>query len=87
MDEVERLTKAQYVNFQEQKFQDFARRTLEAGEKGADVKDVDWESTFFVKHRPVSNIADLPDLDDHYRCASLAFSADKPQTTSLSFHC
>jgi aminocyclopropanecarboxylate oxidase len=67
MDEVERLTKAQYANCREHKFQEFARRTLEAGEKGADVKDVDWESTFFVRHRPVSNIADLPDLDNHYR--------------------
>jgi hypothetical protein len=51
MDEVERLTKAQYANCREHKFQEFARRTLEAGEKGADVKDVDWESTFFVRHR------------------------------------
>jgi aminocyclopropanecarboxylate oxidase len=66
MNEVERLTKAQYANCREHKFQEFARRTLEAGEKGADVKDVDWESTFFVRHRPVSNVADLPDLEDHY---------------------
>ena len=67
MDEVERLTKAHYANFREAKFQEFAARTLEAGDKGADVKDVDWESTFFVRHLPASNLADLPDVDDHYR--------------------
>ena len=68
MDEVERLTKAHYASLREAKFQEFAARTLEAGDKGADVKDVDWESTFFVRHLPASNLADLPDVDDHYRC-------------------
>ena len=63
MDEVERLTKAHYAIFREAKFQEFAARTLEAGDK-----DVDWESTFFVRHLPASNLADLPDVDDHYRC-------------------
>jgi hypothetical protein len=29
---------------------------------------VDWESTFFVRHLPASNLADLPDVDDRYRC-------------------
>ena len=67
MDEVERVSKAHYKNCREDKFKEFAARTLEAGEKGADVKDVDWESTFFVRHLPASNLADLPDLDDHYR--------------------
>ncbi|WVZ73460.1 hypothetical protein U9M48_021763 [Paspalum notatum var. saurae] len=76
MDEVERLTKAQYANSQEAKFQEFAVRTLEAGEKGADVKDVDWESTFFVRHLPASNLADLPDLDDHYRQVMQQFASE-----------
>ncbi|GJM86993.1 hypothetical protein PR202_ga02902 [Eleusine coracana subsp. coracana] len=76
MDEVELLTKAQYGRCQEHKFQEFARRTLEAGEKGADVKDVDWESTFFVRHRPVSNVADLPDLDDRYRQVMKEFASE-----------
>jgi aminocyclopropanecarboxylate oxidase len=67
MDEVERVSKAHYKNIREDKFKEFAARTLEAGEKGADVKDVDWESTFFVRHLPASNLADLPDLDGHYR--------------------
>jgi aminocyclopropanecarboxylate oxidase len=67
MDEVERVSKAHYKNIREDKFKEFAARTLEAGEKGADVKDVDWESTFFVRHLPATNLADLPDLDDRYR--------------------
>ncbi|KAL5207906.1 hypothetical protein ABZP36_032341 [Zizania latifolia] len=76
MDEVERVTKAQYRSCREERFKEFALRTLEAGEKGADVKDVDWESTFFVRHRPVSNVADLPDLDDHYRQVTRQFAAE-----------
>ena len=67
MDEVERVTKAHYKNCREDRFKEFAARTLEAGEKGVDVKDVDWERTYFVRHLPASNLADLPDLDDHYR--------------------
>ncbi|RLN09207.1 1-aminocyclopropane-1-carboxylate oxidase 1-like [Panicum miliaceum] len=76
MDEVERLTKAHYSSCREPRFQEFAARTLEAGEKGADVKDVDWESTFFVRHLPASNIADLPDLDDHYRQVMKQFASE-----------
>ncbi|KAJ1281214.1 hypothetical protein BS78_04G290700 [Paspalum vaginatum] len=76
MDEVERLTKVHYANVREPKFQEFAARTLEAGEKGADVKDVDWESTFFVRHLPASNLADLPDLDDHYRQVMKQFASE-----------
>ncbi|CAD6242170.1 unnamed protein product [Miscanthus lutarioriparius] len=76
MDEVERLTKAHYASFREAKFQEFAARTLEAGDKGADVKDVDWESTFFVRHLPASNLADLPDVDDHYRQVTKQFASE-----------
>ncbi|EMS59239.1 1-aminocyclopropane-1-carboxylate oxidase 3 [Triticum urartu] len=45
-------------------------------EKGDDVKDVDWESTFFVRHLPASNLADLPDLDHHYRQVMKEFAAE-----------
>uniref|UniRef100_A0A0E0GDE1 Fe2OG dioxygenase domain-containing protein n=1 Tax=Oryza nivara TaxID=4536 RepID=A0A0E0GDE1_ORYNI len=76
MDEVERVSKAHYANCREEKFKEFARRTLEAGEKGADVKGIDWESTFFVRHRPVSNLADLPDVDDHYRQVMKQFASE-----------
>ncbi|KAM3224720.1 hypothetical protein ACQJBY_057848 [Aegilops geniculata] len=71
MDEVERVSKAHYAACREEQFKEFAVKTLEAGEKGADVKGVDWESTFFVRHLPASNLADLPDLDHHYSSAHL----------------
>ena len=76
MDEVERVSKAHYAACREDKFKEFAARTLEAGEKGADVKDVDWESTFFVRHLPASNLADLPDLDHHYRQVMKEFASE-----------
>ena len=40
-----------------------------------EVNDLDWESTFFLRHLPVSNIADLPDLDDEYRAVMKEFAA------------
>ncbi|KAF7086077.1 hypothetical protein CFC21_089422 [Triticum aestivum] len=76
MDEVERVSKAHYAACREEQFKEFAARTLEAGEKGADVKDVDWESTFFVRHLPASNLADLPDLDHHYRQVMKEFASE-----------
>ncbi|KAM3224716.1 hypothetical protein ACQJBY_057848 [Aegilops geniculata] len=76
MDEVERVSKAHYAACREEQFKEFAARTLEAGEMGADVKDVDWESTFFVRHLPASNLADLPDLDHHYRQVMKEFAAE-----------
>ncbi|KAM3224717.1 hypothetical protein ACQJBY_057848 [Aegilops geniculata] len=76
MDEVERVSKAHYAACREEQFKEFAARTLEAGEMGADVKDVDWESTFFVRHLPASNLADLPDLDHHYRQVMKEFASE-----------
>ncbi|KAF7080599.1 hypothetical protein CFC21_084653 [Triticum aestivum] len=76
MDEVERVSKAHCAACREEQFKEFAARTLEAGEKGADVKDVDWESTFFVRHLPASNLTDLPDLDHHYRQVMKEFAAE-----------
>ncbi|XP_048536105.1 1-aminocyclopropane-1-carboxylate oxidase 3-like [Triticum urartu] len=76
MDEVERVSKANYTACREGQFKEFAARTLEAGDKGADVKDVDWESTFFVRHLPASNLADLPDLDHHYRQLIKEFASE-----------
>jgi hypothetical protein len=60
MDEVERVSKAHYKDCREDKFREFAARTLEAGEKGDDVRDVDWESTFFVRHLPPPTLPTCP---------------------------
>jgi aminocyclopropanecarboxylate oxidase len=50
----------------EQRFKEMvASKGLEAVQ--SQINDLDWESTFFVRHRPVSNIAEVPDLEDEYR--------------------
>ncbi|KAI4295969.1 hypothetical protein L6164_035962 [Bauhinia variegata] len=66
MDTVERLTKEHYKKFMEQQFKEMvASKGLESAQ--AEINDVDWESTFFLRHRPVSNISEIPDLDEDYR--------------------
>ncbi|XP_073002879.1 1-aminocyclopropane-1-carboxylate oxidase 1-like [Typha latifolia] len=67
MDEVERLTKDHYKKCRENKFKEFASKTLEDGSKGVDTANLDWESSFYLRHLPESNLSEIPDLDDHYR--------------------
>ncbi|KAG0491343.1 hypothetical protein HPP92_004323 [Vanilla planifolia] len=76
MDKVERLTKEHYRRFQEQRFREFASKTLEAGEDKKLVDNLDWESTFFLRHLPVSNVADFPDLDDDHRTTMKEFAVE-----------
>ncbi|PKI66380.1 hypothetical protein CRG98_013182 [Punica granatum] len=58
MDMVERLTKEHYKRCMEQRFKDMvASKGLVAAQ--SEVDDVDWESTFFLRHLPVSNISDF----------------------------
>nr|BAR72291.1 Aminocyclopropanecarboxylate oxidase [Nicotiana benthamiana] len=66
LDTVEKLTKGHYKKCMEQRFKEMvASKGLEAVE--TEIKDLDWESTFFLKHLPVSNISEVPDLEDEYR--------------------
>lgn len=66
MDTVERLTKEHYKKSMEQRFQELvARKALEGVE--AEITNMDWESTFFLRHLPVSTISEVPGLDDKYR--------------------
>nr|BAQ21979.1 1-aminocyclopropane-1-carboxylate oxidase [Gentiana triflora] len=66
MDKVEKLTKDHYKKCMEQRFQEMVeRKGLEAVE--GEVNDLDWESTFHLRHLPTSNISEIPDLDDQYR--------------------
>lgn len=66
MDKVERLTKGHYNKCMEQRFRELvSSRGLEGVE--GEVTDVDWESTFFIRHLPESNISEIPDLEDEYR--------------------
>ncbi|KAG1327078.1 1-aminocyclopropane-1-carboxylate oxidase 3 [Cocos nucifera] len=74
MDEVERLNKEHYRKRREQRFKEFANKALE--DAGSDANDVDWESTFFVKHLPETNLYEIHDLDDQYRKAMREFALD-----------
>lgn len=74
LDTVERLTKEHYRKCMEQRFKEMvASKGLEAVQSKID--DLDWESTFFLRHLPVSNISQIPDLEDDYR-----FSNSNPAT-------
>lgn len=75
MDKVERLTKEHYEKCMEQRFKEFARRALEKGEE-VDTSNMDWESTFFLRHLPESNIYEIPDLTDEYRKTMKEFSLE-----------
>ncbi|XP_068302794.1 1-aminocyclopropane-1-carboxylate oxidase-like [Pyrus communis] len=66
LDTVERLTKEHYRQCLEQKFKELvASKGLEAVQ--TEVNDMDWESTFYLRHLPQSNISQVPDLKDEYR--------------------
>lgn len=72
MDTVERLTKGHYKKCMEQRFKEMvASKGLEAAQ--SEIDDLDWESTFFLRHLPVSNLSEIPDLEDDYRKAMKEF--------------
>ncbi|KAF7815112.1 1-aminocyclopropane-1-carboxylate oxidase [Senna tora] len=66
MDRVERLTKEHYRKCMEQRFNEVVATKALEGVK-AEVKDMDWETTFFLRHLPHSNISEIPDLTQEYR--------------------
>uniref|UniRef100_A0ACD5Y1E0 Uncharacterized protein n=1 Tax=Avena sativa TaxID=4498 RepID=A0ACD5Y1E0_AVESA len=78
MDEVEKMTKGHYKRAREQRFLEFASKALlqEGGGKQLAAENLDWESTFFVRHLPEPNINDIPDLDDDYRRVMKRFAAE-----------
>ena len=66
LDTVERLTKEHYKKCMEQRFKEMVEsKALEGVE--AEVTDMDWESTFYLRHLPQSNISEVPDLTDDHR--------------------
>lgn len=73
MDKIERMTKEHYRKCMEQRFKELvASKGLEAVQ--TEVSDMDWESTFFLRHLPVSTISEIPDLHDDYRKAMKEFA-------------
>ncbi|KAJ6832343.1 1-aminocyclopropane-1-carboxylate oxidase-like [Iris pallida] len=75
MDKVESFTKGHYKKSMEQRFKEFASEALEKGEE-SDASNMDWESTFFLRHLPESNISEIPDLDDEYRKVMKEFATE-----------
>lgn len=66
MDTVERLTKEHYKKCMEERFKEMvASKGLEAVQ--SEIDDLDWESTFHLRHLPVSNMSEIPDLEEDYR--------------------
>ncbi|KAF2304890.1 hypothetical protein GH714_000376 [Hevea brasiliensis] len=75
MDTVEILTKEHYRKCMEQRFKEMvASKGLEAVQ--SEINDLDWESTLFLSHRPVSNMAEIPDLDEEYRKTMNEFAVE-----------
>ncbi|ESQ36423.1 hypothetical protein EUTSA_v10008207mg [Eutrema salsugineum] len=73
LDRVEKMTKEHYKKCMEERFKESIKnRGLDSVR--SEVNDVDWESTFYLKHLPVSNISDVPDLDDDYRTLMKEFA-------------
>ncbi|CAM8996340.1 unnamed protein product [Rhodiola kirilowii] len=74
LDKVERLSKEHYKTTMEQRFKEMVEsKGLESADD--EVKDVDWESTFFLRHRPTSNMAEITHLNDEYRVLMKEFAA------------
>lgn len=72
MDTVERLTKEHYRKCMEQRFKEVvASKGLEAVQ--SEINDMDWESTFFLRHLPESNMSEIPDLEEDYRSEFTSF--------------
>ncbi|KAK7385829.1 hypothetical protein VNO78_31728 [Psophocarpus tetragonolobus] len=70
LDTVERLTKEHYRRCMEKRF----KETMGLEGVQGEVKDMDWESTFFLRHLPTSNISEIPHLSQEYRDAMKEFA-------------
>ncbi|KAM7265546.1 hypothetical protein ACFE04_003229 [Oxalis oulophora] len=75
LDTVEKMTKEHYRKCMEQRFKEMvASKGLEAVQ--SEITDLDWESTFFLRHLPSSNIDQVPDLDQDYRKVMKEFAEE-----------
>ncbi|XP_028795630.1 1-aminocyclopropane-1-carboxylate oxidase-like [Neltuma alba] len=75
LDTVERLTKEHYRKCMEQRFKELVASKALKG-VGAEVKNMDWESTFFLRHLPDSNLSEIPDLTKEYRNVMKEFAEE-----------
>ncbi|XP_027916858.1 1-aminocyclopropane-1-carboxylate oxidase-like [Vigna unguiculata] len=75
MDTVERVTKEHYERCMEQRFKEMVEsKGLECAE--SEINDMDWESTFFLRHLPESNISEIPDLGEEQRKVMKEFAVE-----------
>ncbi|KAL5773183.1 hypothetical protein ACOSQ2_013107 [Xanthoceras sorbifolium] len=75
LDTVEKLTKEHYRKCMEQRFKEMvASKGLSAVE--SEVSDIDWESTFYLRHLPTSNMSEIPDLEEGYRKTMKEFAVE-----------
>ncbi|KAL9996819.1 putative aminocyclopropanecarboxylate oxidase [Helianthus debilis subsp. tardiflorus] len=75
LDTVEKMTKGHYKKCMEDRFKDMVvSKGLEAVQNQID--DLDWESTFYIRHLPESNISEIPDLEDEYRKVMREFAKE-----------
>ncbi|KAK1412267.1 hypothetical protein QVD17_33374 [Tagetes erecta] len=73
LDTVEKMTKDHYNKCMVERFKEMvATKGLEAVQ--SEVDDLDWESTFHLRHLPQSNISEVPDLQDDYRLVMKEFA-------------
>ncbi|KAL6556956.1 Aconitate hydratase mitochondrial [Orobanche hederae] len=67
MDFVERLMKVHYEKCMGQRFKEMvSTKMLLEAVQSEEVNDLDWESTFFLRHLRSSNISEIPELEDRY---------------------
>ncbi|KAK1572105.1 hypothetical protein Q3G72_027701 [Acer saccharum] len=75
LDTVEKLTKEHYRKCMEERFKEMvAAKGLAAVQ--SEVGDIDWESTFYLRHLPTSNMSEIPDLEEDYRKAMKEFAGE-----------
>ncbi|CAI9292496.1 unnamed protein product [Lactuca saligna] len=75
LDTVEKMTKGHYKKCMEERFKEMvASKGLEAVQ--SEIEDLDWESTFYLRHLPESNISEIPDLEDEYRKVMKEFAKE-----------
>ncbi|KAK7320543.1 hypothetical protein VNO77_30107 [Canavalia gladiata] len=67
LDNVERLTKEHYRKCMEQRFKEVVGSKGIESVEAEQINNMDWESTFFLRHLPDSNITQIPDLSQEYR--------------------
>jgi aminocyclopropanecarboxylate oxidase len=71
MDEVKRFVYAHYEEHLEARFHasDLAKNLPAGGGDEEPSDKVDWESTYFIQHRPRNNAADFPEITPPTRSA------------------